>query len=62
MTDYYVLIIVFVIYEYVIRKDERSPLKFKSQTVRYSVYSVLILTMLLFYDDTINQTFIYFQF
>ena len=62
MTDYYVLIIVFVIYEYVIRKDERSPLKFKSQTVRYSVYSVLILTMLLFYDDTIKQTFIYFQF
>lgn len=62
MGDYYILIILFVIYEYIIRKNERSPLKLKSKLARYSVYSLLILTMLLFYDDTINQTFIYFQF
>ncbi|WP_338062067.1 MBOAT family O-acyltransferase [Wocania ichthyoenteri] len=62
MIDYYILIILFVFYEYIIRKDERSPFKFKSKIVRFIVYVLVILLMLLFYDDNIDRSFIYFQF
>jgi D-alanyl-lipoteichoic acid acyltransferase DltB (MBOAT superfamily) len=62
MTDYYYLILLFVIYEYIIRKDERSPFKFRHKYIRYMMYSIVIIAMLLFYDESINQTFIYFQF
>ena len=62
MVDFYILIVLFIIYEYLIRKDERNPFKFKSPTVRFAVYTILILGMLLFYDDGVNRSFIYFQF
>lgn len=62
MIDYYILIISFVIYEYIIRKDERNPFKFKSRIVRFVIYTLVIFTMLLFYDDGVNRSFIYFQF
>ncbi len=62
MIDYYILIILFVLYEYRIRKDERSPFKFKSKIVRFFAYTIIILLMLLFYDDNIDRSFIYFQF
>ncbi|MDD7885850.1 MBOAT family protein [Flavivirga sp. 57AJ16] len=62
MIDYYVLIGLFVLYEYLIRKDERSPFKFKSRIVRFVLYTIVILSMLLFYDDNIDRSFIYFQF
>ncbi|OEK08548.1 acyltransferase [Flavivirga aquatica] len=62
MIDYYILIIVFVLYEYRIRKDERSPFKFKSKIVRFIIYTIVILGMLLFYDSNIDRSFIYFQF
>lgn len=62
MIDYYVLIGLFVLYEYLIRKDERSPFKFKSRIVRFIMYTIVILSMLLFYDDNIDRSFIYFQF
>jgi alginate O-acetyltransferase complex protein AlgI len=62
MIDYYILIILFVIYEYLIRKDERSPFKFKSKLVRFVIYTIIILSMLLFYDSSIDRSFIYFQF
>ncbi|MDO7171347.1 MBOAT family O-acyltransferase [Mariniflexile sp. AS56] len=62
MIDYYVLIILFVIYEYIIRKDERSPFKFKSKVVRFIVYTIVIFSMLLFYDSHMDRSFIYFQF
>ncbi|MEN3324138.1 MBOAT family O-acyltransferase [Mariniflexile soesokkakense] len=62
MIDYYILIILFVIYEYIIRKDERSPFKFKSKGVRFVIYTIVILSMLLFYDSNIDRSFIYFQF
>nr|WP_303317717.1 MBOAT family O-acyltransferase [Flavivirga sp. MEBiC07777] len=62
MIDYYILIALFVLYEYRIRKDERSPFKFKSKIVRFIVYTVVILGMLLFYDSNIDRSFIYFQF
>lgn len=62
MIDYYILLAVFVIYEYLIRKDERSPFKFKYKAVRFVVYALVILSMLLFYDDGVDRSFIYFQF
>jgi D-alanyl-lipoteichoic acid acyltransferase DltB (MBOAT superfamily) len=62
MIDYYILIIVFVLYEYAIRKDERAPFKFKSKYLRFIMYAIIILAMLLFYDSSIDRSFIYFQF
>ena len=62
MVDFYVLVVLFVFYEYLIRKDERSPFKFKSKVVRFLIYVIIILGMLLFYDDSIDRSFIYFQF
>ncbi len=62
MSDFYVLLGLFVFYEYLIRKDERSPFKFKSKMVRILLYTIVVLAMLLFYDDGVNRSFIYFQF
>ncbi len=62
MIDYFVLIGCFVVYEFRIRRDERSPFKFKSKIVRFIAYALVILGMLLFFDDSIDRSFIYFQF
>ncbi|WP_445733834.1 MBOAT family O-acyltransferase [Mariniflexile sp.] len=62
MIDYYILIILFIVYEYMIRKDERSPFKFKHKVVRFVIYTIIILSMLLFYDSSVDRSFIYFQF
>ena len=62
MVDFYVLVVLFVFYEYLIRKDERSPFKFKSKVMRFLIYVIIILGMLLFYDDSVDRSFIYFQF
>jgi D-alanyl-lipoteichoic acid acyltransferase DltB (MBOAT superfamily) len=62
MLDYYILITLFVFYEYLIRKNERSPFEFKSRVVRFMIYTLVILIMLLFYDDGVDRSFIYFQF
>ena len=48
--------------EYSIRKDERSPFKFKYKAIRFVAYALVILGMLLFYDSNIDRSFIYFQF
>ncbi|WP_299601708.1 MBOAT family O-acyltransferase [uncultured Aquimarina sp.] len=62
MIDYFILLALFVLYEYLIRRDERSPFKFKSKIVRFTLYTLVILAMLLFFDDNIDRSFIYFQF
>jgi len=62
MLDYYILVVIFVFYEYLIRKNERSPFAFKNKYVRFFVYSLVVLSMLLFYDDGVDRSFIYFQF
>lgn len=62
MIDYFILIVLFVCYEFIIRKDERSPFNFKNRYVRFSVYTIMVLTMMLFYDNGIDRSFIYFQF
>ena len=62
MIDYFILILLFVIYEYIIRRDERAPFKFKSKIIRFTIYVLMILSLLLFYDDQVDRSFIYFQF
>ncbi|WP_108868388.1 MBOAT family O-acyltransferase [Aquimarina aquimarini] len=62
MIDYFVLLGLFILYEYRIRRDERSPFKFKSKAVRFAMYVIIVFGMLLFYDDQIDRSFIYFQF
>ncbi|MCK0159300.1 MBOAT family O-acyltransferase [Allomuricauda sp. F6463D] len=62
MLDFYVLLGLFIFYEYLIRKHEREPFRFKSKVVRFLLYTSVILAMLLFYDDGVNRSFIYFQF
>ncbi|MCE2612460.1 MBOAT family protein [Flavobacteriaceae bacterium D16] len=62
MLDYFVLLLVFLIYEFVIRKNERNPVPFSSRWVRLGVYTLMILGLLLFYDSNTNLSFIYFQF
>ncbi|GAA3641406.1 MBOAT family protein [Flavivirga jejuensis] len=62
MIDYYILIVLFILYEYRIKKDERSPFKFRSKFVRFIIYTLMILLLMLFYDDDIDRSFIYFQF
>ncbi len=62
MFDFYLLIALFTVYEYMIRKDERNPFRFKSRYTRLLAYTVLVMGILLFYDDGVNRSFIYFQF
>jgi D-alanyl-lipoteichoic acid acyltransferase DltB (MBOAT superfamily) len=62
MIDYYILIGLFVIYEYIIRKNEREPFKFKNKIVRFIIYTIIVMLMLLFYDSNVDRSFIYFQF
>lgn len=62
MIDFYILLILFIVYEYLIRKDERNPFKFKSKIIRFLLYTIVAASMLLFYDDDVNRSFIYFQF
>lgn len=62
MVDYFILLGVFVLYEFRIRKDERAPFKFTSKITRFVIYTLVILGMLLFFDDSIDRSFIYFQF
>ncbi|WP_421812230.1 MBOAT family O-acyltransferase [Flagellimonas sp.] len=62
MVDYFVLLAVFVLYEFRMRRDERNPFKFKSPIVRFIAYTLVIFSILLFYDDGVDRSFIYFQF
>ncbi len=62
MIDYFILLGIFVLYEYRIRKDERAPFKFTSKSVRFLIYVLVVLGMLLFFDDSVDRSFIYFQF
>jgi alginate O-acetyltransferase complex protein AlgI len=62
MIDYYILLLLFVTYEFIIRKDEREPIPFKSKYTRFITYTLLIFGMLLFFDSDVDRSFIYFQF
>ncbi|APU11315.1 membrane bound O-acyl transferase MBOAT family protein [Cellulophaga geojensis KL-A] len=62
LVDYIVLLVFFIVYEYIIRNNERKPIGFKNRYVRLFVYVLLVFLMLLFYDDGVDRSFIYFQF
>ncbi|WP_425628941.1 MBOAT family O-acyltransferase [Cellulophaga lytica] len=62
LIDYLLLLLFFVAYEYIIRNKERNPISFKNKYVRLLVYILLVFLMLLFYDDGVDRSFIYFQF
>ena len=62
MLDYFILLAVFVLYEYRMRRDERNPFKFKSGVVRFVAYTLVVFAILLFYDSGFDRSFIYFQF
>ncbi len=62
MVDYYILVVLFLCYEFIIRKDERAPFNFKNRYVRFLVYAIMVFVMMLFYDSGIDRSFIYFQF
>lgn len=62
MIDYFIVLLLFICYEYIIRRNERSPIPFNSKTLRFITYLLLIFFILLFYDDHVDRSFIYFQF
>lgn len=62
MIDYFILLAIFVLYEYRIRRDERNPFKFRNKYFRFFIYSIVIFAILLFFDDGVDRSFIYFQF
>lgn len=62
MIDYFILIFLFLGYEYFIRADERRPFPIHRRGLRLIAYSVIVFTLLLFYDSGIDRSFIYFQF
>ncbi|MCK0156871.1 MBOAT family protein [Cellulophaga sp. F20128] len=60
--DYFLLLLFFLVYEYIIRNNERNPIAFKNRYLRLAMYILLVFLMLLFYDDGVDRSFIYFQF
>ncbi|WP_396590117.1 MBOAT family O-acyltransferase [Allomuricauda sp. R78024] len=62
MIDFHILLGLFVIYEYIIRKNERSPFNFSSKVMRFIMYALIAFGILLFYESGVDRSFIYFQF
>ncbi|NER11548.1 D-alanyl-lipoteichoic acid acyltransferase DltB, MBOAT superfamily [Muriicola jejuensis] len=62
MIDYFILLGIFVLYEYLIRHNERKPVPFRNKVLRLWIYTLLVLGLLLFYDSGSDRSFIYFQF
>tara|TARA_R110000868_G_scaffold277902_1_gene537684 strand:- start:1357 stop:2811 length:1455 start_codon:yes stop_codon:yes gene_type:complete len=62
MIDYFIILIIFIIYEFLIKDNERKPIPFKNKTIRFIIYIGLILSILLFYNTNSDRSFIYFQF
>ena len=62
LSDYFILLVLFVFYEYLIRKNERNPFYFNNKFLRFCLYVIITLALLLFYDDRVDRSFIYFQF
>ena len=62
LLDYFLIIILFVFYEYSIRNNERRPLSFNHKYLGWFVYTTIIFLIYLFINDNIDNSFIYFQF
>ncbi|WP_400071839.1 MBOAT family O-acyltransferase [Zobellia russellii] len=62
LTPILILLICFNVYEFLIRKNERSPFNFESKHLRFFIYCLVIFCFFYFYDDDVPNSFIYFQF
>jgi len=62
MIDYFILLFIFIVYEYYVKNNERNPFPIKNKVLRFLCYTIIIFSMLLFYDDGVDRSFIYFQF
>jgi len=60
--DYILILIIFILCEYKIRHDERSPLFFNNKYLNWITYSTLLFAIYLFIYDNVDNSFIYFQF
>jgi D-alanyl-lipoteichoic acid acyltransferase DltB (MBOAT superfamily) len=60
--DYILLVIIFILCEYKIRHNERSPLFFNNKYLNWITYSTLLFVIYLFMYDNVDNSFIYFQF
>ena len=60
--DYILILIIFILCEYKIRYDERSPLFFNNKYLNWITYSTLLFAIYLFIYDNVDNSFIYFQF
>jgi len=59
--EYLWYIVVIMVIDILIRKNERNPIRIKNRTLRYSYYSCLILVILAHLDNEFTD-FLYFQF
>ena len=60
--DYILILIIFILCEYKIRHDERSPFFFNNKYLNWITYSTLLFAIYLFIYDNVDNSFIYFQF
>ena len=54
------IISIFIIFEWLIKNDERNPLSFKNIYLRHSIYYIII--VMIYLKIGTGQEFIYFQF
>jgi alginate O-acetyltransferase complex protein AlgI len=57
-----IYVIAFIIFEWIIRNDERNPLNFKNKYIRRGIYLVLSFFIIFYITNLDNSQFIYFQF
>ena len=62
LVDYFILLFIFVCYEFRIHRNERLPVPFKNKFIRFFAYVLILFGILMFYDSGIDRSFIYFQF
>ena len=57
-----IFVFLFVLFEWFMRKDERNLFYGLSRKLRYSIYLILSLSIIEFFDRSLQSSFIYFQF
>jgi len=57
-----IFILLFVLIEWLMKKDVRNPLSFNNNYIRYCVYIILIIIITCFSGNSDSIEFIYFQF
>ena len=57
-----IFVFLFVLFEWFMRKDERNPFYGLSRKLRYPIYLMLSLSIIEFFDRSLQSSFIYFQF